>query len=171
MVGAFTGCLDIRSDAEDAGSRGALEPAAPDAGGNSPEAASVGPCTSPGFRFVLLGGRDQVRSWSAPMLRVGCGTGPYRLLGDAPGTGAALRLSISRSTGAVVEASYSTREVGADGEVWGEYEAPVELTSSRIQVLAGAPSQPFELEGSILGPFGPVTIAVAGCANLQAEPC
>jgi hypothetical protein len=105
------------------------------------------------------------------MLRVGCGTQPYRLLGDAPGTGAALRLSISRSTGAVVEASYSTREVGADGEVWGEYEAPVELTSSRIRVSAGALSQPFEFAGSILGPYGPVAISVAGCAKLQTELC
>jgi hypothetical protein len=135
------------------------------------QAPSAGPCTTPGFRFVLLGGRDQVRTWAAPILRLGCGTGPYRLLGDAPGTGASLRLSISRSTGAVVEASYSTRDVGADGEVWGEYEALVELTSSRIQFSASSPSQPFELAGSILGPYGPVELAVAGCATLQPEPC
>jgi hypothetical protein len=70
-----------------------------------------------------------------------------------------------------VEASYATREVGADGEVWGEYEAPVEVLSSRVDLSAGSPSQPFELAGSILGPYGPVAIAVAGCASLQAELC
>lgn len=71
----------------------------------------------------------------------------------------------------MVEASYATEDVGADGERWGSYVAPIEVTLIRVGVPDAAGTQPFELSGTILGPFGVVPIAAAGCASFRASPC
>ena len=103
--------------------------------------------------------------------KVARGVGPYRLLGEAPRLGVSLELSLSSRTGQVVEASYATEEVGADGETWGPYVAPMELTLVRVGAADAAGTQPFEFAGSILGPYGVVSITAAGCASFRAAAC
>jgi hypothetical protein len=71
----------------------------------------------------------------------------------------------------VLEATYATEEVGADGETWGPYVAPMEVTLIRIGLADAMGTQPFEFAGSILGPYGVVSIAAAGCASFRASPC
>jgi hypothetical protein len=131
----------------------------------------TGPCKAAGWRYMRVAGREQAQLWAAPTLTISCGVGPYRLAGGAPRMAASLLLDIARSSGVVVEASYHTDDQGADGESWGEYDAPIDVTSARIGLSEGAAQQPFEFAGSILGPYGPVSIEAAGCALLRASLC
>lgn len=156
--------MEEASDAEMAG-------AAAGAASESDDAPVPGICPTLGWTSVRLGVRDQAPSWGSPILIGSCGAGPYRLLGEAPRLGASLELTLSSRTGRVVEASYATEDVGADGERWGSYVAPIEVTLIRVGVPDAAGTQPFELSGTILGPFGVVPIAAAGCASFRASPC
>lgn len=130
-----------------------------------------GVCPTLGWTVVRVGASDQALSWVAPILMGSCGAGPYRLVGEAPRLGASVELLLSSRTGRVVEASYATEDVGADGESWGPYVAPMDLTLLRVGAADSAGTQPFEFAGSILGPFGLVSIAAAGCASFRASPC
>jgi hypothetical protein len=136
-----------------------------------PAASGVGPCTTPGWRYMRVAGRDQSSVWVAPTLTISCGAAPYRLAGAAPRLGVSLVLDIARSSGVVVDANYRTSNQGADGEAWGEYEAAIDVTSARIALSEASAAQPFEFAGTILGPYGPVAIEAAGCASLQASLC
>jgi hypothetical protein len=100
-----------------------------------------------------------------------CNAAPHRLTALAPRIGSSLSLEISTRTGQVVEATYSTTSTGADGEPWGEYVAPIEVQRLSLGVASSATEQPFELVGSILGPFGPVSISMIGCARVRSGPC
>ena len=145
--------------------------AASEAPAESDDMPVPGVCPTLGWTVVRLGARNQALSWLAPTLVGSCGAGPYRLVGAAPRLGASLELSLSSRTGRVVEASYATEDVGADGESWGPYIAPLEVTQIRVGAADAAGTQPFEFAGSILGPFGVVSIAAAGCASFRASPC
>lgn len=128
-------------------------------------------CDSPGWTVVRVGAQDQAAVWAAPTLSTGCAAAPYRLTASAPRLGVALRLDISRTTGRILDATYVTTGVGPDGEAWGEYEAPIDVASSRLGSSNVASEQAFQLEGLILGPYGVIPIAMAGCASLRAAPC
>lgn len=143
-------------------------PGAGDAGVSSSDPSA---CGEQGWVFVRVGGRDQRPSWSAPDLAPSCGSAPHRLTALAPRIGSALRLGVSSSTGRVVDATYSSTSTGADGETWGEYEAPIDIESVRFAAASSATEQPFEFSGTILGPFGPVPIAVSGCARVRPARC
>jgi hypothetical protein len=132
---------------------------------------SSGACGDRGWAFVRVGGRDQLPSWSAPDLAPSCGSAPHRLTALAPRMGTSLRLSVSTSTGRVVDATYSTTSIGADGETWGEYEALIDIEAVSFAAASSATEQPFEFSGTILGPFGPVSIAVSGCARVRPARC
>jgi hypothetical protein len=70
-----------------------------------------------------------------------------------------------------VDATYSTTSIGADGETWGEYEALIDIEAVSFAAASSATEQPFEFSGTILGPFGPVSIAVSGCARVRPARC
>lgn len=142
-----------------------------DAGGRGEAGGDGRDCASLGWAFVHVGGRDELPSWSAPVLTRGCGAAPHRLTALAPRLGSALSLMVAANTGRVVEATYSTTGVGADGEEWGSYEAWIDLGALSFGVASTPGQQPFVLAGSILGPFGPVSIELSGCARVRAAGC
>lgn len=147
----------------------------------SPEAGAAGQagsgstaesdCAAQGWAFVRIDGRDQLASWSAPVLAQSCGAAPHRLSAVAPRLGSAVLLDLSVNGGRVVEAIYSTTGVGGDGEEWGSYDAVIDVESVSFGVATVPAQQPFELAGTILGPFGPVSIAMSGCARLRPSSC
>lgn len=155
-----SGDLDFSAERGAAGSGGR------GASGQDDEAA----CGAQGWAFLRLGGRDDLAAWSAPMLTLSCGAAPHRLTALAPRLGSAFALEVSASTGRALDATYSTTGIGADGEPWGDYEAWIELSALRFGA-ATPDQQTFQFEGSILGPFGPVPIAVSGCARVRAPGC
>lgn len=110
-------------------------------------------------------------AWSAPIFTLSCGAAPHRLTALAPRLGSALSLEVSSSTGRALDATYSTTGIGADGEPWGDYEALIDLGALSFGSLTAPEQQPFQFDGTILGPFGPVSIAVSGCARLRATGC
>ena len=140
-------------------------------GGQGGAAGATRDCAALGWAYLHVGGRDALPSWSAPTLTRSCGTAPHRLTALAPRLGSALSLDVAVSTGRVVEATYSTTGIGADGEPWGDYDAPVDLGALRFGAVNTPDQQPFQFEGSILGPFGPVPIEVSGCARVRASGC
>jgi hypothetical protein len=157
------GDLDFSPDGEGSGAAGA--------GGQGGESSEGRDCASLGWAFVHVGGRDELPSWSAPVLTVGCGAAPHRLTALAPRLGSSLSFMVAGSTGRVVEATYSTTGLGADGEDWGSYEAWIDLGAASFGVATTAGQQPFQLAGTILGPFGPVPIELSGCARVRATGC
>jgi hypothetical protein len=172
VVAALTGCLaldEVQTPNGDIDLSGDMPAASARDGGVSPE--SSGACGDRGWAFVRVGGRDQLSSWSAPDLAPSCGGAPHRLTALAPRIGSSLRLGVSTSTGRVVDATYSTTSTGADGETWGEYEALIDVESVSFAAASSATEQPFEFSGTILGPFGPVSIAVSGCARVRPARC
>src|SRR4029078_1496183 len=98
------------------------------------------------------------------------GTAPHGLSATAPTLAWTLELALSSSTGRVVDATYTTTDLGADGEQWGDYAALVELSVLRFGAATDT-EQPFELAGTIFGPFGAVPLEAAGCARLRRSPC
>jgi hypothetical protein len=120
---------------------------------------------------VRVGGRDELPAWSAPVLTQSCGTAPHRLTALAPRLGSALSLLVAASTGRVVEATYATTGIGADGEEWGDYEAWIDLGTASFGAVTTPGQQPVQLAGTIVGPFGPVPIEVSGCARVRATGC
>jgi hypothetical protein len=151
------------------------EEAAAGAGGQAGSSSNGSDCAALGWAFVHVGGRDELAAWSAPTLTLSCGAAPHRLSALAPRLGSALSLAVGANTGRVIEATYSTTGVGADGEEWGDYDALIDLGAATFGAAipaAGIPEQqPFQFEGSILGPFGPVPIEVSGCARVRAAGC
>lgn len=144
------------------------------AGGSSAaplEPASDGVCGEGGWSFLRVAGREQGPDWAQPSLTLGCASGPYRLSALAPRLGATLEVLIAANAARVIDATYSTTRLGADGEDWGEYDAFVELSSSSFPTALSASEQPFDLAGTIWGPFGPVSLAASGCARLRVTPC
>lgn len=164
---ALSACVSLEevSDTEMAGE------GASGASSESDDAPVPGVCPTLGWTVVRLDARDQAPSWAAPILAGSCGAGPYRLMGEAPRLGASLDVSLSSRTGQVVEASYATEDVGADGQLWGPYVAPMEVALIRVGVVDADGTQPFEFSGTILGPYGVVAIAAAGCASFRPSPC
>jgi hypothetical protein len=128
-------------------------------------------CASLGWAFVHVGGRDDLSAWSAPVLAQGCGSAPHRLTALAPRLGCSLSLVVAANTGRVLEATYSTTGIGADGEEWGDYEAWIDLDAASFGAATTPGQQPFQLAGTILGPFGPVPIELSGCARVRAGAC
>lgn len=174
---AWVGCLTLEDGTpqQTAGS-----PSAPNAQTSSGAAGAPGSptqegaqntCDTPGWTFVRVGARDQAAVWAPPTLSTSCAAAPYRLTASAPRLGVALRLDISRTTGRILDATFLTTGVGPDGEAWGDYEAPIDVASSRLGASSVAGEQPFQLEGVILGPYGVIPIAMAGCTSLRAAPC
>lgn len=163
------GCLSL----EDLTGSDSSESAEPSASvDEAPGGASMpGVCPNLGWSSFRMGEREQASAWVAPILAASCGTGPYRLIGEAPRAGTSLELAISSQTGRVVEANYVTTDVGADGESWGAYIAPMEVSLLRLGAANAGGTQAFELAGTILGPFGLVPIAAAGCAGFRLSPC
>ena len=121
--------------------------------------------------LVSVAGREQSASWSAPSLTLSCGAAPYRLSAAAPRLGSALSFSVSASNGRVLEGTYSTARVGADGEEWGDYDAPIDVDSATFGAATSPAEQPFQLVGTIFGPFGLVPIALSGCARIIPASC
>lgn len=153
---------------------GDLGPSSDAAGGSAAvplEPASDGPCGEHGWSFMRVAGRDQGVDWAQPSLVSGCAGAPVRLYALAPRLGATLEVTLAASTGRVIDASYSTTTLGADGEDWGEYQAYVELQSLSFATATTATEQPFDLAGTIWGPFGPVALAAGGCARVRLSPC
>lgn len=144
------------------------------AGGTSaapPEADQEGQCGAGGWSMLRVAGREQVMDWAEPSLVPGCSGAPHRLSALAPRLGANLLVLLAANTGRVVDASYSTTAVGADGEDWGDFEAFVELASLSFATATTATEQPFDLAGTIWGPFGPVSLVASGCARVRVSPC
>jgi hypothetical protein len=132
---------------------------------------SSGRCPEQGWTLVRVDGRDQLSAWSAAGLAPSCSAAPHRLTALAPRTRASLSVEVSTRTGQVVEATYSTTDTGADGEAWGEYQAPIDVERLSFGAATSPTEQPFEFAGTILGPFGPVSIAMIGCARVPPNPC
>jgi hypothetical protein len=130
-----------------------------------------GQCGQGGWSFLRVAGREQGTDWAQPSLASGCASAPHRLSALAPRLGATLEILIAANGGRVIDATYSTTGRGADGEEWGEYAAFVELASLSFPAATAATEQPFDLAGTIWGPFGPVTLAAGGCARLRVTPC
>jgi hypothetical protein len=130
-----------------------------------------GACVEQGWTIVRVGDRDQLPAWTPPALAPSCSAAPHRLTALAPRLGSSLELEVSTSTGQVALATYSTTNTGADGEPWGEYVAPIDLGMVRFGAASSPELQPFEFAGTILGPFGPVSIAMAGCARVLPTRC
>lgn len=141
------------------------------AGGQAGSSGDGRDCASLGWAIVHVGGRDELPAWSAPVLTQSCGAAPVRLTALAPRLGSSLSLMVAANTGRVVEATYSTTGVGADGEEWGDYEAWIDLGAMSFGAVTTPGQQPFQLAGSILGPFGPVSIELSGCARVRAAGC
>jgi hypothetical protein len=141
------------------------------AGGQAGSSSDGRDCASLGWALVNVGGRDQLPAWSAPVLTQSCGTAPHRLTALAPRLGSSLSLLLAANTGRVLEATYSTTGIGADGEEWGDYEAWIDLGAAALGAVTTPGQQPFQLAGTILGPFGPVPIELSGCARVRAAGC
>jgi len=144
------------------------------AGGSSDaplEPEDDGPCGEGGWSFLRVAGREQAADWAQSSLASGCSGAPSRLSAFAPRLGATLEILLAANGGRVIDATYSTTGVGADGEDWGEYAAYVELVSLTFPVATGPAEQPFDLTGTIWGPFGPVSLAASGCARVRLTPC
>jgi hypothetical protein len=171
-VAALAGCIAI-DEVQTPNGDIELSPDVPAEGRRDAGASQSAPgtCATEGWSFVRVGGRDQRTAWSAPDLAPSCGSAPHRLTALAPRIGSSLRLGVSTSTGRIVDATYSTTGTGADGETWGEYEALIDIESVSFAAASSATRQPFELSGTILGPFGPVSIAVSGCARVRPARC
>jgi hypothetical protein len=120
---------------------------------------------------MRVGGRDERAAWAEPSLAASCGAGPHRLTAQAPRLGSSLAISLSSRTGRLVEATYSTTDTGADGEPWGDYVATIDVDNLMLSSASSPGEQPFELAGTIWGPFGPVSIALSGCARIRQSPC
>ena len=135
------------------------------------ESAGEGPCGEDGWSFLRIAGREQGPDWAQPSLAFACGSSPHRLSALAPRLGATLEVLVAANGARVIDATYSTTRLGADGEDWGEYDAFVELSSSSFPAAMTATEQPFDLAGTIWGPFGPVSLAASGCARLRVTPC
>ena len=130
-----------------------------------------GPCGESGWSFLRVAGREQGTDWAQPSLVSGCAATPLRLSAFAPRLGATLEILLAANGGRVIDATYSTTGPGADGEDWGEYAAFVELASLSFATSTAATEQPFDLAGTIWGPFGPVSLAASGCARVRITPC
>jgi hypothetical protein len=128
-------------------------------------------CGRQGFRIVRAAGRDVLGSWSRASLVSACGGSGHRLSALAPRLGSAFAVDLTADGTRVIQATYSTTAVGADGEEWGEYEAVVDVSALRFGAALQAGEQPFELTGNILGPYGPVSFEAAGCADVRLNPC
>jgi len=171
LVVLSTACLSIdevqtpNGDISRGGSAAELTPEAMSDDAEMPSA-----CGEAGWTLVRLANRDQLAAWTAPSMAQGCGAAPHRLSAAAPTLGWALELALSSSTGRVVDATYTTTDLGADGEPWGDYAALVELSVLRFGAATES-EQTFELAGSIFGPFGAVPLEAAGCARLRRSPC
>lgn len=164
---ALSGCVSIDAIETPNGTldlREASRSAAQDAG-------APGVCPAGGWSWVRLGGRDQRAAWAAPALTPSCGGSGGQLSAIAPGLGSSLLVVWAASTGRLAQATYSTTELGADGEQWGPYEALTELDVVWFAPEALAGARPFELSGTIWGPYGAVALDLAGCATLRPTPC
>jgi hypothetical protein len=170
VVWAALGCLavdEVQTPNADI-DRASAEPMATGDGEAPPSSAS---CGEQGWVTVRVSGRDERAAWAAPALAAGCGAGPHRLTAQAPRLGSSLELSLSSRTGRLVEATYSTTGTGADGEPWGDYVAPIDVENLSLLAASSPAEQPFEFAGTIWGPFGPVSIAMSGCARVVQSPC
>lgn len=128
-------------------------------------------CGSQGFRLLRAAGRDVLGAWSRPSLVPSCTGAVQRLSARAPRLGSAFAIDLSADGARLLQATYSTAGVGADGEEWGEYEAVLDVAALRFEAPRQAGEQPFELVGTILGPYGPVAFEAAGCAEVRLDPC
>jgi hypothetical protein len=138
---------------------------------DEPGAEDDGVCGSSGFRVFRAAGRDQLGAWARASLVPSCrGTG-YRLSALAPRLGSSFAVDLTADGSRVLEAAYTTTSVGADGEEWGEYEAVVDVAALRFGAALESGAQPFELVANILGPYGPVSFEVSGCALVGLSPC
>lgn len=140
-------------------------------GGQAGSASDGRDCESLGWAFVHVGGRDELPAWSAPVLTQSCGTALPRLTALAPRLGSSLSLVLAANGGRILEATFSTMGIGADGEEWGDYEAWIDLEAASFGAVTTPGQQPFQLEGTILGPFGPVFIELSGCARVRTAGC
>lgn len=138
--------------------------------GDMDELAASGVCGSQGFSVVQVAGRDQVAAWAEPSLVPSCTGSRQHLSALAPRLGSELSLDMA-ADGSLLAALYSTTSLGADGEEWGEYDALLDLDVLRFGTASAAGQQPFQLSGTILGPYGPVPIAAVGCARRRVLPC
>jgi hypothetical protein len=154
------GDIDLSSDEAMAGE---------DAENAAPASEDDAVCGSEGFRVVRAAGRDQLGAWARASLVRSC-TG-YRLSALAPRLGSSFAFDLTADGSRVVQAIYSTTSLGADGEEWGEYEAVIDVVALRFGVALASGAQPFELVGSILGPYAPVSFEVSGCAQVGLSPC
>jgi hypothetical protein len=164
----LTGCVAIEDIQTPNGSL-QLSPdeGSPDASPGDADAA----CREQGWVLVSVAGRDQLPSWSAPSLTLGCGAAPHRLSALAPRQGSTLSLNVAAATGRVLDGTYSTTRIGADGEEWGAYDAPIDVDSARFAAPSSPTVQPFQIVGTIFGPFGLVPIALSGCARIIPAAC
>lgn len=165
------GDLDLSPERAAAGRAGQAAGGQGSAGDGEASAGVEGACGAQGWAFLRLDGRDELAAWSAPVMTLGCGAAPHRLTALAPRLGSAISLEVSASTGRALGAIYSTTGVGADGEPWGDYEAPIDLGALSFGAVITPEEQPFRFEGTIFGPFGPVPIAVSGCARVRGAGC
>jgi hypothetical protein len=159
---------DIDLSADEAGSQGGSAGQG-GSGGRAGEVDAV--CGSQGFRVVRAAGRDVLGAWSRASLVSACAGSGHRLSALAPRLGSSFAIDLTADATRVIQATYSTTLVGADGEEWGEYEALVEVSALRFGAPRQAGEQPFELVGTILGPYGPVSFEAAGCAEVRLNPC
>ena len=81
---------------------------------------------------MRIAGREQGADWAQPSLAFGCGSSPHRLSALAPRLGATLEVLVAANGARVIDATYSTTRLGADGEDWGEYDAFVELSDEQL---------------------------------------
>jgi len=149
------------------------EAAAAGAGGGAaqPADAVAELCGSQGFRLVRAAGRDLVGAWSRASLVPSCSGTRYRLSALAPRLESSFAVDLTGDGASVIQASYSTLNLGADGEQWGEFEAAVDVAGLRFGQPLQSGEVPFELSGTILGPYGPVSFEAAGCAERRLNPC
>jgi len=182
LAGAvLAGCVSVDELQTPYGDLAGNDPAGNDpagnAGGAGGAAAMPAPpdeeeqCAADGWSSLRVAGREQRMDWAMPSLASGCAGAPYRLSALAPGLGAALEITLAASSGRVIDATYSTTTLGADGAEWGPYQAFVELDSLSFAQATTATEQPFDLAGTIWGPFGPVPVAAVGCARVRVSPC
>jgi hypothetical protein len=171
LLGLATGCLsidEVQTPNGDLTRGGGADEMTPEATSEGTDRSSA--CGDRGWTLVRLANRDQLEAWAAPSMAQGCGAAPHRLSATAPALGWALELALSSSTGRVVDATYTTTDLGADGEQWGDYAALIELSVLRFGAATES-EQAFELAGTIFGPFGAVPLEAAGCARLRRSPC
>jgi hypothetical protein len=170
LVSACTACVsldDIQTPNGDlnVAARDPLQP-----GSSAPDASADDACTE-GWTALRFDGREQRTAWSAPSLTLSCSSAPHRLAALAPARGASMSVSLASSTGRVLEATYASTRLGADGEEWGEYAAVLDVTRLEFAATSNPTQQPFVLVGTIFGPFGPVTVEASGCARVRSSSC